>query len=59
MPEKEERLCEMFRKPCGCAGEPEQNIDRGAEISEGVVLPERRPKLGYIDSDTECRPIYI
>ena len=37
---QEERIYQVSRKPCSIAGEPEQNSDRGAEISEGAVLSE-------------------
>lgn len=40
MSTEEERVREVFGKPRGCAGKPEQDSDRGAEGAQGHLLPQ-------------------
>lgn len=38
MPPEEEGVHKVPREPGGGAGEPEQGVDRGAQVAQGAVL---------------------
>lgn len=45
MSQEKEGIRQMFGKPCGCVGKPEQDSNRGAEGAQGHLLPQTRMKL--------------
>lgn len=40
--QEEERVRQVSREPCGCAGKPEQNPHRGTQSPQRLVLPQIR-----------------
>lgn len=57
MSQEKERVRQVSGEPRGCAGEPKQDPDRGAESTERPLLPQGRVAAGAGGGGLETAPV--